>query len=172
MSDLRHENFTELAEFARAWNDDLRENTGKIKDAYKMLSPTLVTALRQFIMEVKGYGVGISGMSARDWFNDDGIRRPYADAIASVYEAYQRSEAAVVEEVANPIETELKAMRDMLEAQAAEIAKLKEGDAVADAKPEPAEAAPDKPAEEGVAVEEPAKADDEEADADTENKAA
>jgi len=73
MAELRHKNYTELAEFCRDWNEDLRDGTGKIKDAYKMLSPTVTTALRQFMMEVVGYGVGISGMTAREWFNDESI---------------------------------------------------------------------------------------------------
>lgn len=142
MAELRHKNYTELAVFCRDWNDDLRESTGKIKDAYKMLSPTLTTALRQFIMEVVDYGVGISGMTAREWFNDEGVRRPYADAIAAVYNAYQLAEEGPMMADANPIEAELNMLKDMVAKLAADVAALATANKSADSE-SPAEVAPE-----------------------------
>lgn len=150
---LRHKNYKELAQFCRDWNDDLRDNTGKIKDAFKMLSPTVTYALRQFMMEVTDYGLGLSNMDAKTWFNDD-YRGPLSDALATIYERYQ-SDGETEQSAPNPIEAELAKMQATLKEMSDKLAAVTETD-----KPAEPEADAEKKDDEAESEEE--KKDDEE----------
>lgn len=125
MAELRHKNYRELAEFCRQWNDDLFDpSKAEFREAVIRLSPTLTTALRQFMIEVSDYGMGLSGMTARDWFNDS-YRAPYADALAQIYEAFQKH-GEETQSAPNEVENALNEMRDMIKAQSEQIGKLNE----------------------------------------------
>jgi hypothetical protein len=107
--ELRHKNWQELAMFTRDFNDEFLYKNGTVKDPYKWLSRPVTEAVRQFMIEVLDYGMGLSSIPAEKWFNEPGVRRQWADTIASLYEAYQKS-LTEVETVSNPIAEELKSL--------------------------------------------------------------
>lgn len=112
--DKKYTNVEQMAQFVRDVNDELLYKNGKIKEPYKHIA-TSVDAFRQFMIEVKGYGLGMSSMTADEWFNSDyGARQVHAAQIASVFEAYQKAEAEEVTEADNPILVELAALKNKI----------------------------------------------------------
>lgn len=126
---LRHENFTELAEFARAVYAEYSSPGSELRNMFKAgLSSPAPEAFQQFIIEVgSGYGFGgISHMTPEQWFNSDlPLRQRDADTIAGFYERYKAVADEPVTE-ANDVQKELDALRKQLKDQAAAIAKLTE----------------------------------------------
>lgn len=125
----RYENFTELAEFARAVFSEYNNPTSEIHKLFKAgFSSPAPDAFRQFIIEVgNGYGFGgISHMTPEQWFNSDlPLRQRDADTIAAFYERYKAVPDVPVTE-ANDIQAELDKLRATIASQAAAIAKLTE----------------------------------------------
>lgn len=169
---LLHENWEDLAYFARALNDELYLKNGLIKQSNITLSPTLSEALRQFMIEVDYFGagaskyggattqlgLGLSHMDARTWFNDTEVRSKWSNAIADVYEAYHKA-VKEDETAVNEVSAELKAMEAKLDAALSQLAKLKEAD------PDAAMAAAEKKEEEAETDEEKAEREKAEAEA-------
>lgn len=126
---LRHSNFTELAEFARAVYSEYASPGSELSKMFKAgLGSPAPEAFQQFIIEVgNGYGFGgISHMTPEQWFNSDlPLRQRDADTIAVFYERYKSVADEPVTE-ANDVQKELDALRAQLKSQADAIARLTE----------------------------------------------
>ena len=100
MSKLAHPNWRELTQFVRDLNAELMAPNGKIKAKYVSINPALQEAIAQFwaetseLVESKSgaaqmYGYGISGMTPKQWFNDDlAMRQRWAAVIEAAYNRY------------------------------------------------------------------------------------
>lgn len=141
MAKMLHENWEDLAYFARALNDEMLLQNGLVKDAYRHTNPLLTEALRQFMIEVEYFGdnstgqygdkhtklgLGISHMDAETWFNDDVVRKNWSNIIAETYEKYQKAITTDGEVTFSPVSEELKAMENKLDSAMAQLAKLQE----------------------------------------------
>lgn len=137
---MLHENWEDLAYFARAVNDELLLNNGLVKDVYRHVNPLVQEAFRQFFIEVETFGanstekygakntqlgMGISHMDAETWFNDDVVRKNWSNIIAEVYNKYE-TVVKGSEVTFNPVSDELKAMQTKLDSAIAQISKMQE----------------------------------------------
>lgn len=162
---LKYPNYDELMGFVREVFVELQRPGSELKKmtAYKTVGSPAPNAFQQAMIEVRQQdgGFGLSGMSAKDFFNNDlTMRQQWADHIAAIYEAYKSALAEATDESTkvDPIAEELKAMK-------AQLAQMQEAMAKKD---DPAET--DKPVGEEESAEEdaaePANAEDTEAEKD------
>lgn len=162
--ELRHPNYDELMGFVREVFVEMTRPGSELKKlmALKTVGSPAPNAFQQAMIEVRQQdgGFGLSGMTAKDWFNDTGVRAPWGDQIAAIHEAYKAATAEAVEEAKNKdaVAEELKAIRAQL-AALQEAAAKKDDSKNADGAPDEAET----PAEDAAET-----AADEEAEGDTE----
>lgn len=123
MTDLAHPNWRELTTFVRELNEALMTPNGKFKPEFVHIDVGLQEAIMQFWAEtselVEGdngiatrYGFGISGMTPKEWFNNDlPLRQKWAKIIENTYRRYQAS-VTESETSKNDIQAELAKLRE------------------------------------------------------------
>lgn len=138
MSSLAHPNWRELTQFVRDLNEELMTPGGTFKPEYVNINPALQEAILQFWAETTelveaadgtavSYGFGISGMTPKDWFNNDLVQRQrWASVIESAFNRYNEAIKAEAGQK-NELAEELDKLRAELKASfEAEVASLKE----------------------------------------------